>query len=113
MFGIYRTKNSSQWKVSPGNYSLNLIWLIHSIHLRPFLQNVYSGNPKDFGPWDFFMLAGELAHQASMKKPKIREADWDCLSKHPQSGPPRGCAAIWPPLLGKQPQAQRPGFFNG
>jgi hypothetical protein len=32
----------------------------------------YSSNPKDFGPWDFFMLAGELAHQAGMKKPKIR-----------------------------------------
>jgi len=57
----------------------------------------YSGNPKDFGPWDFFMLARELAHQASMKKPEIREADWDYLSKHPKSGPPRECAAIWPP----------------
>jgi hypothetical protein len=44
------------------------------------------------------MLAGELAHQAGMKKPKIRAADWDYLSKHPLSGPPRASAAIWPPL---------------
>jgi len=44
------------------------------------------------------MLAGELAHQASLKKPKIREVDWDYLIKHPKSGPPRRCAAIWPPL---------------
>ncbi|MEY2649444.1 MAG: hypothetical protein RL608_118 [Bacteroidota bacterium] len=45
------------------------------------------------------MLAGELAHQAGMKKPKIRAADWDYLSKHPKSGPPRASAAIWPQLL--------------
>jgi hypothetical protein len=47
------------------------------------------------------MLAGELAHQAGMKKPKIRAADWDYLSTHPLSGPPRASAAIWPSLLKK------------
>ena len=57
------------------------------------------------------MLAGELAHQASMKKPKIREADWDYLSKHHKSGPPRGCAAIWPPLLGNQTQVVQTWVF--
>ncbi len=45
------------------------------------------------------MLAGELAHQAGMKKPKIRAADWDYLSTHPNSGPPRASAAIWPPKI--------------
>jgi hypothetical protein len=33
-----------------------------------------------------------------MKKPKIRAADWDYLSTHPLSGPPRASAAIWPQL---------------
>ena len=42
VFGIFRTKNSSQWKALPGNNSLNLIWFIYSIYIRPFLQNVYS-----------------------------------------------------------------------
>ena len=40
-FGIFRTKNSSQWKALPGNNSLNLIWFIYSIYIRPILQNVY------------------------------------------------------------------------
>jgi hypothetical protein len=39
-----------------------------------FFQEWLLGNPKDFGPWDFFMLAGELAHQAGMKNPRICEA---------------------------------------
>ena len=46
-FGIFRTKNSSQWKVLPGNNSLNLIWFIYSIYIRPFLQNVYYPRPED------------------------------------------------------------------
>ena len=41
MFGIFRTKNSSQRKALPGNNSLNLIWFIYSIYIRPILQNVY------------------------------------------------------------------------
>jgi hypothetical protein len=45
VFGIFRTKNSSQWKVLPGNKSLNLIWFIYSIYLRPILQNVYKEKP--------------------------------------------------------------------
>ena len=42
MFGIFRTKNSGHFKALPGNNSLNLIWFIYSIYIRPFLQNVYS-----------------------------------------------------------------------
>jgi hypothetical protein len=29
------------------------------------------------------MLAGELAHQAGMKNPRIREADWDYRVSNP------------------------------
>ena len=42
VFGIFRTKNSGHYKALPGNNSLNLIWFIYSIYIRPFLQNVYS-----------------------------------------------------------------------
>jgi hypothetical protein len=41
VFGIFQTKNASQWKALPGNNSLNLIWIIHSIYIRSIRQDVY------------------------------------------------------------------------
>ena len=49
VFGIFRTKNSGHYKALPGINSLNLIWFIYSIYIRPILQNVY----KEKKAWDF------------------------------------------------------------
>ena len=56
MFGIFRTKNSSQWKALPDNNSLNLIWFIYSIYIRPILQNVYYPRPEDILSSGFVFL---------------------------------------------------------
>ncbi len=59
-------------KVLPGNNSLNLIWFIHKIEFRPFLQNVYKRKRKSETLSGFFMPTLVLAQKYRHKKKNER-----------------------------------------